>query len=253
MKAIIFDLDGVLVDTMPTHFRAMRIALKELTGIDLNKRTFYLLEGMPIAQMALKLFKLKDYSIGNTSTAKKLLRQHQQLLAERVAYRKKELVLETKIIPKPFGGVAELLMNELGSTSSSRSSIKCLKAVVSGSSKQEVDLIINTYFGSQNFDAIITGDEFEGKGKPNPDPFYASVRKLNDVTPNADVIIVENAPLGVKAANAAKITSIVALNTSPLTIADFKGLINRNRIFKNTASAGEFLKRWIGYNKLKIK
>jgi beta-phosphoglucomutase-like phosphatase (HAD superfamily) len=227
----------------------MRIALKELTGIDLNKRTFYLLEGMPIAQMALKLFKLKDYSIGNTSTAKKLLRQQQQL-AERVAYRKKELVLETKIIPKPFGGVAELLMNELGSTSSSsRSSIKCLKAVVSGSSKQEVDLIINTYFGSQNFDVIIAGDEFEGKGKPSPDPFYASVRKLNDVTPIADVIIVENAPLGVKAANAAKITSIVALNTSPLTIADFKGLINRNRIFKNTASAGEFLKRWIGLDK----
>lgn len=250
MKAIIFDLDGVLVDTMPTHFRAMRIALKELTGIDLNKRTFYLLEGMPIAQMALKLFKLKDYSIGNTSTAKRRLRQQQQL-AEQVANRKKELVLQTKIIPKPFGGVAELLMNELGSTSRSR--IKCLKAVVSGSSKQEVDLIINTYFGSQNFDAIITGDEFEGKGKPSPDPFYASVRKLKDVTPTADVIIVENAPLGVKAANAAKITSIVALNTSPLTIADFKGLINRNRIFKNTASAGEFLKRWIGCNKLKIK
>jgi beta-phosphoglucomutase-like phosphatase (HAD superfamily) len=245
MKAIIFDLDGVLVDTMPTHYRAMRIALKELTGIDLNKRTFYLLEGMPIAQMTLKLFKLRDYSIGNTSTAKKRLRQQQ--LAEQVANRKKELVLQTKIIPKPFGGVAELLMNELGSTSSSsRSSIKCLKAVVSGSSKQEVDLIINTYFGSQNFDVIIAGDEFEGKGKPSPDPFYASVRKLNDVTPIADVIIVENAPLGVKAANAAKITSIVALNTSPLTIADFKGLINRNRIFKNTASAGEFLKRWIG-------
>jgi len=252
MKAIIFDLDGVLVDTMPTHYRAMRIALKELTAIDLNKRTFYLLEGMPIAQMALKLFKLKDYSIGNTSTAKKRLRQQQQL-AEQVANRKKELVLQTKIIPKPFRGVAELLMNELGSTSSNRSSIKCLKAVVSGSSKQEVDLIINTYFGSHNFDAIITGDEFEGKGKPSPDPFYASVRKLNDLTPIVDVIIVENAPLGVKAANAAKITSIVALNTSPLAIADFKGLINRNRIFKNTRSAGEFLKRWIGYNKLKIK
>ena len=251
MKAIIFDLDGVLVDTMPTHYRAMRIALKELTGIDLNKRTFYLLEGMPIAQMALKLFKLKDYSIGNTSAAKKRLRRQQQL-AERVANRKKELVLQTKIIPKPIGGVMELLMNELGS-SSSRSSIECLKAVVSGSSKQEVDLIINTYFGSQNFDAIITGDEFEGKGKPNPDPFYASVRKLNDVTPIIDVIIVENAPLGVKAANAAKITSIVALNTSPLTITDFKGLINRNRIFKNTASAGEFLKRWVRSNKLKIK
>ena len=42
--------------------------------------------------------------------------------------------------------------------------------------------------------------------------------------PFTDVIIVENAPLGVKAANAAKINCIVALNTSLLTIPDFNCL-----------------------------
>jgi hypothetical protein len=32
------------------------------------------------------------------------------------------------------------------------------------------------------------------------------------------------------------------LNTSPLAISDFKGLISEERIFKNTSSAGNFLK-----------
>ena len=121
-------------------------------------------------------------------------------LARLIANRKKELVLETKIIPKPFNGVRELIMNELDNNDNS----SCLKAVVSGSSKQESDLIINTYFGSHSFDVIINGDDFEGKGKPNPAPFYAATRKLKKVMPFTDVIIVENAPLGVKAANAAK-------------------------------------------------
>lgn len=239
MKSIIFDLDGVLVDTMPIHYKAMRNAFKEATGIDLDPRTFYLLEGMPITEMALKIFKLKCYFISNIrGTARR------QQLAKQVAHRKQELVLRTKIIPKPFGGVRELLMDELGRSNE----INCLKAVVSGSSKQEIDLIINTYFDMQSFDAVISGDELEGKGKPNPAPFYEAVRKLGEVAPITDAIIVENAPLGVKAANAAKINSIVALNTSPLTISDFKGLISKDRIFRDTASAGIFLKHWIGMN-----
>ena len=44
----------------------------------------------------------------------------------------------------------------------------CLKAVVTGSSKQELDTIIENNFGSNVFNVAINGDEFEGKGKPDP-------------------------------------------------------------------------------------
>ena len=47
MKGIIFDMDGVLVDTMPFHAEAMRIAINEETGYDIDKKKVYLLEGMP--------------------------------------------------------------------------------------------------------------------------------------------------------------------------------------------------------------
>jgi beta-phosphoglucomutase-like phosphatase (HAD superfamily) len=70
------------------------------------------------------------------------------------------------------------------------------------------------------------------------------LQKLKVDNNPSDAMVVENAPLGVKAANNAGIPCIVTLNTSPLTIRDFKNLISKDRIFKDTASAGKFLKNW---------
>ena len=37
-------MDDVLVESMPFHYQAMKIAIKELANIDLDKSRFYLLE-----------------------------------------------------------------------------------------------------------------------------------------------------------------------------------------------------------------
>jgi len=228
MKALIFDMDGVLVDAMPFHYEAMKTAVKEITNIDLDKRTFYLLEGMPVEEMALEIFKLKGYLVedskkNNTSNQK----------SEEVAKRKKEIFREMNIIPKPYNGVRELISNDLRG---------CLKAVVSGAAKQEVSSIIERNFGKDKFDLIMNGDELEGKGKPDPAPFKVAIQRLN--LNNNEALVVENAPLGIKSANDAGIQSIVTLNTSPLAIDDFKDLISEDRIFKDTISARIFLKKW---------
>jgi len=46
-KGLIFDLDGVLIDSMSFHAEAMDIAIKEKTNHDINKKIVYLLEGLP--------------------------------------------------------------------------------------------------------------------------------------------------------------------------------------------------------------
>lgn len=50
MKVLLFDMDGVLVVTMPFHYVAMKMAIKEVAYIDLDKRAYYLLEGMSVPQ-----------------------------------------------------------------------------------------------------------------------------------------------------------------------------------------------------------
>jgi beta-phosphoglucomutase len=226
MKAIIFDMDGVLVDAMPFHYEAMKTAVKEITSIDLDKRTFYLLEGMSVEEMALEIFKLKGYLVDDGS--KKNISKEEPIIqtSVEVAKRKKEIFREMNIIPKPYDGVRELISNDL---------TDCMKVVVSGAAKQEVETIIEQNFGKDKFDLIMNGDELEGKGKPDPAPFKVALQSLN--LDNNEALVVENAPLGVKSANDAAIPSIVTLNTSPLAIDDFKELISEDRIFKYTISA----------------
>src|ERR687886_639253 len=196
MKAIIFDMDGVLVDAMPFHYEAMKTAIKELANIDLDKRTFYLLEGMPVAEMALEIFKIRGYLVADSKKNNASKEEYIQK-SEEVAKRKKEIFREMNIIPKPYDGIRELIINDL---------TDCMKAVVSGVALQR----LNADYGTSNNAAIV----------------------------------VENAPLGIKAANDADILSIVTMNTSPLAITDFKEWISEDMIFKDTMSGGRFLKKW---------
>ena len=190
-------MDGVLVDTMPFHYVAMKMAINEVADLDLDKRTFYLLEGMPIAEMALAIFKLKG------CVRDKNITQEDIQTSQRVAERKKEIFKEMNVTPKPFDGVRELIVNDLST---------CSKEVVSGATKEEVDTIIDEIFRRDRFDVIINGDQFEGKGKPDPAPFKVALQILN--VKSSDAVVVENSPLGVTAANSAHIPCIYFTNCS---------------------------------------
>jgi beta-phosphoglucomutase len=143
-------MDSVLVDANPLHYQVMKSAIKEVTNIDLDVRNFYLLEGMPVAEMALELFKLKGYLSESRNISENNVQR-----SETVAKRKKEIFREMKIIPKSYDGIRELIVDGLSN---------CLRAVVTGAAKQEVDMIVDKIFTNYGFDLIVNGDEFEGKG-----------------------------------------------------------------------------------------
>lgn len=216
MKGIIFDLDGVLINSMPVHFEAWRRAFLEVANIVVNQRMVYLLEGMRGIDLTKKIFELTNNDNYD--------------LAEQVNNRKSDIFrIYSKNAPKPFVGVQELLEK-----------LKCLKAVVSGSNRDDVNVLLRQ-FNNVEFDAIITANDID-IGKPDPFAFLTALHKMN--IDRRDAIVVENAPLGIEAANRAAIQSFVVLNDSPLDHKDFVGKIHKRRILKDTSSLSGLLEQW---------
>jgi beta-phosphoglucomutase len=220
-------MDGVLIDAMLFHAEAMRLAIKEETKHDINNKVVYLLEGLPGSKLVKEIFKRE-----------KIDENLDDSIAERIGKKKKEIFKQIQN-SKPIEGVRELL--------SELKDCRCLKAVVSGSSKEEIETILDENIGSNNFDFVISGDDLkEGQGKPNPASFQIALQRMN-LTPS-EAIVVENSPFGIEAANKAGIPYIITLNNTPLEISDFGSLLEEcklnNRIFNDTKAAGNFLKDW---------
>ena len=154
-------------------------------------------------------------------------------IAKRIHKRKKEIFQKINA-SQQISGAEELV-----------SSMTCKRALVSGAAKQEVDSIIEKYFGKDSFDVVVSGEDLE-EGKPSPDPFRTALTKMG--LSESEVIVVENAPLGVKAANNAGIECIVTLNNTPLKISDFEGLVEHESIFADTKSVISFIKEYCEEN-----
>jgi beta-phosphoglucomutase len=235
MRAIVFDSDGVLVDSMPSHFRAWKVAFKEVCNSEVDKRTIYLLEGMRGIDLVKSVFELKKYHFDNNEDIKKY--------TEQVIQRKDEVFREILLSssPKAYPGVRHLIKNL----------VNCKKAVVSGSARSDVEMLLEKSLGDGNlFDALITADDGK-KGKPDPSAFMSALDKIKVMPSKA--LIAENAPLGVKAANNAGIPCIVILNNTPLNFQDFRSIINEDRIFKDTHSATGFIEEWCNGNTEQLK
>lgn len=221
-------MDGVLVDAMPFHCKAIQTAAKQEVNIDVAQRDVYLLEGMPGEDMVKELLRQKRYT-GNIEELSNDDSDKLNFLAHRIHERKKKVFQQINA-SAPINGAREVVSN-----------IGCKKALVSGAAKQEVDSIIDKYFGKDAFDVVVSGEDLE-EGKPSPDPFQTALIKMG--LTESEAIVVENAPLGVKAANNAKLKCIVTLNNTPLKLSDFEGLIAQESIFPNTSSAISFLKEY---------
>jgi beta-phosphoglucomutase len=224
-KGIIFDMDGVLIDAMPFHAEAMKVAINEVTNYNIDKKIVYLLEGLPGSKLVKEIFKREKIDV-----------KMDDIMAKKISKRKKEIFNEIQR-SEPIGGARELV-NDLRKCG-------CLKAVVSGSAKQEVESILDENIGSAMFDLVITGDDVgEEKGKHDPAPFQMALRKMN--LKSSEAIVVENSPLGVEAAKRAGISYVLVMNNTPLDMSsDFGDVeVEDNRIFRDTRSAGSLLKDW---------
>ena len=179
IKAIIFDLDGVIVDTAHYHYLAWKRLAKEL-GFYLTLEQNELLKG--VSRMR-SLEIILDLGGIELSEAEK----------ERIANKKNGWFVEYVNEMKPeeiFPGVKELLK-------SIRS--KGLKMGLASSSKN-AHAVINLLNIENEFDAIVDGTMII-HSKPDPEIFLLAASKLGVVP--AECVVFEDAEAGVEAALAA--------------------------------------------------
>ena len=191
-KAVLFDMDGVLYDSMPHHAKAWKRAMSDF-GIHFTEADAYATEG------ARGVDTIRDY------VKRQLGREVDEAEAQRmydVKTRYFHELPETRI----FDGVRELM----GWFASRGLSIN----VVTGSGQRPLIQRLLHDFGDFLDEAHITTAYDVKNGKPAPDPYLAGLRKAGNLQPWQG-IVVENAPLGVRAGVAAGCFT-VAINSGPL-------------------------------------
>lgn len=180
LKAIIFDLDGVLIDSMPYHAKAWIQAFEEF-GIEIKKEIIFEMEGRSQESTIKKIFKMENKEIPGEKI--KLIKKKKIEITEEIF--KLKIFEELKdLLPK----LKEKF--ELG--------------LVSGSNREFVEDILKKKFKNL-FSVVITGDDIE-RSKPFADPYLKAVKKLN--LKKNECLVIENAPLGVKSAKNAGLKCI---------------------------------------------
>ena len=191
LRAVLFDMDGVLFDSMKNHAVAWVEAMKRY-GMHMEKEEAYLHEGRT--------------GSGTINIISQRERGHQATEQEvKEIYQAKSDIFNSLPKAEPMPGAYELLQK-----------IKkngLVPMVVTGSGQLSLlEKLNRSYPDVFRQELMVTA--FDVKyGKPNPEPYLMALQKAH-IKAN-EAIVVENAPLGVRAGVAAGIFT-VALNTGPL-------------------------------------
>ncbi|MBN2089047.1 HAD family phosphatase [candidate division KSB1 bacterium] len=186
IKAVLFDLDGVLVKSMPYHLRAWEWAFQK-NGIPVTQQTLALHEGLRSADMARKIAKEAGIILDNDKIEQIVLekRNYYQEIAKIEFYPKAlELIDAIQKISLQLGIVTSCVRNSLN---------------------RAIPVSVQPFF-----EYIVTGDEIKN-GKPKPDPFLLAADHLQ--RSSSECLVIENAPLGIQAAKAAGMPCVAITTT----------------------------------------
>ncbi len=173
-KAIIFDCDGTLADTMPPHFLAWTETLGKY-GLELDEDRFYALGGWPSLNIVQLLAREKGCEMDCAAIAAEKEAAFERLL------RQVEAVAPVLQVAAEWRGKLPL-------------------AVATGGVRRICEGVLEHLGIRDWFDAIVTAEDVVHH-KPAPDIFLEAARRLN--TPPADCLVYEDTDPGIEAARRA--------------------------------------------------
>jgi HAD superfamily hydrolase (TIGR01509 family) len=191
LKAVFFDMDGVLYNSMPYHAEAWHQVMKQY-GMNLSREEAYMHEGRTGAG-TINIVSLRDR--GCEASPEEI----EEIYAE------KSRLFNLNPPAEPMIGAMEVLQQVKGGG--------LMRVIVTGSGQRSLLDRLNAHFPDM-FTRELMVTAFDVKlGKPNPEPYLMALKKAG-IAPN-EAVVIENAPLGVRAAVSAGIFTI-AVNTGPL-------------------------------------
>lgn len=186
LKAVLWDMDGVLVDTAPYHCEAWREAFRK-RGIKFTKADFRHGFGQ-------RNDNIIHHVMGNDVSPQEL----EAISIEKEADYRRRVTGNIKPLP----GVMALM------ESLRRRGVKM--AIASSAPMANIQLIVRSLGLDSYFQAIVGGQEVT-EGKPSPQVFLLATRKLG-VAPR-DGVVIEDAIAGVEAARQAGMKCLAVTNT----------------------------------------
>ncbi|MEO0416817.1 MAG: HAD-IA family hydrolase, partial [Verrucomicrobiota bacterium] len=186
---VLFDLDGVIVDSHDQHHEAWFIFAKE-AGYELTEKQFIDSFGMQNRRCIPEVFKWADAS------------EHEKIAAigERKEEIYRELLLKTPIEPLP--GVRQLL--------ESLAANDIPRCVCSSTSVKNIEVCLASTGTADFFGDKIVGAEDVTKGKPAPDVFLLGAERISRQPEHC--VVIEDAHVGVEGALAGGM-KVVAVTT----------------------------------------
>lgn len=199
MKAVIFDMDGVLVDSQPYHFKADIDTMAEY-GVIKDQKFYESFAGTLTADRMRTLKEMFGLDVP----------------VEEMTIKRENMILDImgKEDIKPVSGIPEFLrsIKEKGLTT----------AVASSSDYKLINLILDRLKIAQYFDSVTSGSDVK-RGKPSPDVFLLAAERIG-IGPS-ECLVVEDSENGVKAAKAAGMKALGYINPTSgkqdLSLADF--------------------------------
>ncbi len=178
--ALIFDCDGTLADTMPTHFRAWTAMLGQ-HDIPFPETRFYQLGGVPTAQIIRILAAEHSVALGDVDA---------------MVYEKEAAFLDLLAEVQPIEVVVRIAEQHRGTLP---------MAVASGGYRDVVERTLRSIGVADWFGTIICAED-TARHKPEPDVFLEAAKRLGVVA--AGCVVFEDTDIGLEAARRAGMTPI---------------------------------------------
>lgn len=178
MKAVIFDMDGVIIDSEPIHFYVDQLVFNNVLGMTVTHEYLEKYVGMTNPDMWRDV--IDEYGLSRTID---------ELIDYQLAM-KLNMLNETDM--KPINGIPELLK--------SLSDHHIPMGIASSSPRPFIECVLNKFNILEVFDVVVSGEEVPN-GKPAPDVYLEAASTLD--IPPSECVVIEDARNGVTAAKRA--------------------------------------------------